>query len=282
LAIVGTGIGARVWRVADLGGIDLLRADVDEFSFHPHAHEEFFVALTEGGQVAARYRGGTHALGTGDMIVLNPEEAHAGGPPPNCAWTYRALYLRPELLAGIAADVPGGSATPRFGGVAVRDRQLAARLRRFHRLTERPDCDPLQRQTVLVEALERLVSRHAAGPQSPMPAGREAAAVRRCVDYLEAHARETVTLETLAAVAGLSPFQLCRVFGAAVGMTPHAYQTHVRVRRARALLRAGSSATDAATAVGFYDQAHLTRQFKRIVGLTPARYARATAVGSRS
>ena len=55
-------------------------------------------------------------------------------------------------------------------------------------------------------------------------------------------------------------------------MPPHAYQTHVRVRRARSLLRDGLPIGAVAARVGFYDQAQLTRHFKRIVCLTPGRY----------
>ena len=77
----------------------------------------------------------------------------------------------------------------------------------------------------------------------------------------------------LARFAGLSAFHLCRVFGETVGMTPHAYQTQVRVRHAKSLLQAGLPIALVAAEAGFYDQAHLTRHFKRIVGLTPGRYA---------
>jgi len=55
-------------------------------------------------------------------------------------------------------------------------------------------------------------------------------------------------------------------------MTPHAYQLQVRVRRAKALLLAGHPIAQAATEAGFWDQSHLTRHFKRTIGVTPARY----------
>jgi AraC-like DNA-binding protein len=83
-----------------------------------------------------------------------------------------------------------------------------------------------------------------------------------------------VTLEALARHAGLSAFQLCRVLRQTVEMTPHAYQTQVRVRHAKSLLRAGLPNTTVAAQAGLYDQAHLTRQLKRIVGPTPGRYLR--------
>ena len=104
------------------------------------------------------------------------------------------------------------------------------------------------------------------------PPLREPRAVRLAREYLEAHAADHVTLEALAGLAWFSPYHLSRVFRGAVGMPPHAYQTHFRVRRAKALLRAGRPIAEVATRAGFYDQAHLTRHFKQIVGVPPGRW----------
>jgi AraC-like DNA-binding protein len=265
--------GARMWRAADLGGLELLRATLREFAFRPHAHEEFFIALTEKGLATPTYRGDTHVIGPGDLIALNPEEAHAGGPPAEVSWTYRALYPSPDLMQAIMTEFPGGRrTTPRFGGDVVRDRQVAAGLRRFHRLSEQPESSRLELQADLTESLVLLVARHAMLPRTLGPPGHEPRAVGLTRAYLEEHAEENVTLHALAELAGLSAFHLCRVFRRAVGMTPHAYQTQVRVRRAKPLLRAGQLITRVAAEAGFYDQAHLNRHFKRIVGVTPGRY----------
>jgi AraC-like DNA-binding protein len=63
-------------------------------------------------------------------------------------------------------------------------------------------------------------------------------------------------------------------------MTPHAYLRQVRVERAKEMLAAGLSISEVALAVGFFDQSHLTRYFKRILGLTPGTYA--TAIRSKT
>jgi AraC-like DNA-binding protein len=266
-----------MWRTDDLGGMEVFRATLSEFAFHPHAHEEFFVALTEAGLATPVYRGDRHVVGPGDVIVLNPEEAHAGGPAAESSWTYRALYPGPDLMREIAAEFPGGRpALPEFGADVVRDPEVAARLRRFHRLSESPGSSGLEREAHLAEALVRLVGRHASPARAPRPAGRERRAVRLSREYLQEHAEENVTLAELARYAGLSPFHLCRVFREAAGMTPHDYQTQVRVRRAKSLLRAGLPITLAAAQAGFYDQAHLNRHFKRIVGMTPGGYLKNT------
>ena len=77
--------------------------------------------------------------------------------------------------------------------------------------------------------------------------------------------------------AGISPFHLTRIFKKAIGMSPHQYLIEVRVHSANALLAAGPehpSLAEVAAAVGFSDQSHLTRQFKRILGTTPKKARR--------
>ena len=61
-------------------------------------------------------------------------------------------------------------------------------------------------------------------------------------------------------------------FRAQIGMPPHAYLTHLRIQRAKKLLAEGVRASELAPRVGLYDQSQLTRHFRRIVGMTPARY----------
>ncbi|HEU5110951.1 MAG TPA: AraC family ligand binding domain-containing protein, partial [Micromonosporaceae bacterium] len=72
--MAGRADDVRVWRAADLGGLELLRADVGDLTFRPHAHAEYFIALTDGGRATARFRGGAHTVGPDDVIALNPEE----------------------------------------------------------------------------------------------------------------------------------------------------------------------------------------------------------------
>jgi transcriptional regulator GlxA family with amidase domain len=112
------------------------------------------------------------------------------------------------------------------------------------------------------------------GPRRTRP---EHAAVRRARMYLEERWAEPVALAELAAVAGLSRFELARTFRAQVGLPPHAFQLDLRVARARSLLATGEPPAAVAVECGFFDQAHLGRVFKRAVGVPPARYAAGVA-----
>lgn len=98
--------------------------------------------------------------------------------------------------------------------------------------------------------------------------------VRRALAMVRERFAEPLTLDELAAHAGLDKFHLCRAFRAQVGMPPHAYLIQLRVMHAKGLLAAGAKPKDVAPQVGLYDQSQLNRHFRRIVGVTPGRFAR--------
>lgn len=100
-------------------------------------------------------------------------------------------------------------------------------------------------------------------------------AVRRAIALLRERVAESVTLDDLATHAGLDKFRLCRAFRSEVGIPPHAWLTELRVVRAKELLAAGTPPSEVAPLVGFYDQSRLNQHFRRIVGTTPGRWARA-------
>ena len=71
----------------------------------------------------------------------------------------------------------------------------------------------------------------------------------------------------------MSPAHLVRCFSTTFGIAPHRYLIGRRIDAARRKLLDGEPAARVAVEVGFHDQAHLTRHFRRYVGTTPARYA---------
>jgi AraC-like DNA-binding protein len=91
---------------------------------------------------------------------------------------------------------------------------------------------------------------------------------------VEERYREEISLADLARLAGRSPYYVNRLFRRAYGLPPHAFQTQLRVVRARALLGSGWAPAVVAAETGFADQAHLTRRFKTVVGVTPGAYRR--------
>ena len=93
---------------------------------------------------------------------------------------------------------------------------------------------------------------------------------------------QKVTLKEIADEACMSRFHFARVFRQIVGVSPMEYLLTLRIDRAKMLLVAGNlPLCEIATSVGFADQSHFTRRFRRRVGMTPGQFARQWAVDPR-
>ena len=105
-------------------------------------------------------------------------------------------------------------------------------------------------------------------------ARRRSEAIEKALAHISENYAERIRIGELAARAGLSEFHFQHRFSAVLGITPHRYQLMLRIFHAKLVLRRGMPIRDVATNVGFADQSHLHRYFRRIVGVPPGQYQR--------
>jgi len=99
------------------------------------------------------------------------------------------------------------------------------------------------------------------------------AGVATAVDYARRHCTEQVRVADVAAVAGMSVVQLERTIRRIIGISVRQLLVRFRVERAIALLDTTELAlSDIAARCGYYDQSAFTRQFRRVVGVSPGAY----------
>jgi AraC family transcriptional regulator len=118
------------------------------------------------------------------------------------------------------------------------------------------------------------------GPGSPgsrniQPGGLASWQARRTLAYIEANLGSKLETGDLANVVALSRSHFSRVFKHSLGLSPMEYVTVRRVERAKALI--GSTReplAEVAVACGFADQAHLSRRFRDLMGVSPGRWRR--------
>lgn len=264
---------SRYWRPAGLEGVDLFWSEASRHQFPRHSHEGYALGAVEQGAHALAARGRGWVARPGDVITVNPEDTHDGGPPGrNDTYTYRVIYLDAAALRRIASELRESRVeTPFFTSAVVTDPELARQVARLHASYEAGN-SRLENESRLLATALGLLWKYAKTSVEPAPGRHADAPVERVREYLEAHLAEDVSLAGLAILCGLNRFRLVREFRRRFGLPPHAYQTQLRLRRVRRLLLAGEPAAEAALAAGFADQSHMIRKFKAVYGVTPGQY----------
>ena len=255
----------RLWRLPGLGGLELMRARYDGHAFARHGHETFAIGALYSGAEEIWFRDGVERVRSGGLVFIDPEVVHTGTALMG-GWGYRVMYPAPAIMAELAAT----RGTPRFHTRISYDPRAARLLLRAHEAAETEDV--LTGETMVRLALDRLL-RTFGTATAGRPLRRSGRAyVAQAREILQERLIDPPGLDELARQLGVGPFTLVRSFREAYGLPPHAFLTQTRVRAARRLLRQGRPVAEVAPAVGFFDQAHLSRHFRRIVGMPPGAY----------
>ncbi|GAA1788199.1 AraC family transcriptional regulator [Nocardioides hankookensis] len=255
----------RAWRPPVAGVSEVLHAHFPEHAYPAHTHDTWTLLLVDSGTV--RYDLDHHEHGAlGDRVtLLPPHVAHDGRSVEATGFRKRVVYLEEDVIdpdrIGAAVDHPGWA-----------DPALRRAVDRLHGALEHPG-DELEAEVRLELVVDGLRQRLGAA-RVPDAVRRDPRLAHRLRDLLDANVVEGVSLASAAGELGAHPTHLVRAFGAEFGLPPHRYLTGRRLDRARRMLLTGERAADVAAASGFHDQAHLTRHFRRLLGVTPAAYAR--------
>jgi AraC-like DNA-binding protein len=258
-----------------IAGITAVEADT-RHTFSRHTHEQFGVGVIVRGAHKSHSCCGMVEAGAGNIITVNAGEVHDGAPIGDAGRCWRMLYFDPARIAQTVGDMSEGKTQEcEFRHPVIIDKGAADRFRSVFDACTCPnagiaDLEAEALALMLLREVMRKCPSRAAGSSS----SRAIAVVKSLIDD---QPTSPMTLDDLARASGLSRFQVLRGFIRFTGLTPHAYLVQRRIDLARRLIAGGAALADAAAASGFADQSHMTRVFVRKYGLSPARYAAATA-----
>mgnify|MGYP001815730419 FL=1 len=209
------------------------------------------------------------------------------GYPIDWEWSYASesvhLTILPEFLENISGQL--SDREPGFPGPRPVFRELDVGLSRLLEQLRTEIVSSTFGSDLATSSLLTLIGLHVcrwgrthsdgALDRKPRNASRlSAPEISRCTELLNSRLDENMSLAELAREFDLSPFHFARMFKRATGFPPHEFQIQLRVRRGQELLRqrCGMSIAEVASELGFADESHFRRHFKRIIGLTPGRY----------
>jgi len=254
----------RAWKPAISGIREVLHARFIDHAYPLHTHDTWTLFVVDEGAIRYDLGGRERAAERQLVYVLPPHVVHDGRPAGTDGYRKRVLYVEPgvlgEHLIGAAVDRP-----------VILDAALRARVSALHDAIGCRD-DALEAETRFALVAERIRASLGDRPEvETAPAGALAEGLRA---FLDARLFESVTLAEAATELASSPAHLARAFTQAFGIAPHAYVLGRRLDAARDRILDGVPLADVAADVGFFDQAHLTRRFKRFLGITPGRFTR--------
>ncbi|MGC4816748.1 AraC family transcriptional regulator [Micromonospora sp. DT63] len=259
-----TGAQVSAWRPAVAGVAEVFHAHFPDHAYPLHTHDVWTLLIVDDGAVRFDLDRHRHGALRTSVTLLPPYVPHDGRAATPNGFRKRVLYLDTTALdaalVGPAVDRPD-----------LADPRLRDRIHHLHRVLAAPG-DEFEADSRLALILERL--RQRLRPRSPAgdPPAAPGLAVR-LRELLDARTVEGLTLRQAAELLHAHPTHLVRTFTHTHGLPPHSYLTGRRVELARRLLLAGQRPAEVAVAAGFFDQAHLTRHFRRHLGVSPSRYA---------
>ena len=211
----------------------------------------------------------------GQLVAWDPSQAHSGMAFEGKEWASRLIVVESADLSALADDrdgmVPSDIAFPE---PVISNPALVRSFLEMHASLTTP-ATRLERDEHLAEWLNAIIELYGASPKRRLTrTPSDDRALGLACDYILDQLDRNVGLEELAAAVGVGKFRLIRLFRERTGLPPHALQIAHRVRKARRLIEAGETISDAAAATGFADQSHLHRHFQRSLGLTPGQYRR--------
>jgi len=263
----------------ELGGLEMVNAKYHRKNFSKHAHEGYTISVIETGTQRFYRSGGEHLAPQDSIIFVNANDVHTGQAATESGWSYRAIYPLESQFQQLANDLGvSDNFAPYFKQAVVFDPQMAAELRQL--FTVLAQCDNrLLRETMLNGVLTRVMFKHGRNKPKVKQLKPCEQALQLVRQYIHDHLADNISLDYLAKLTSLSPFYLVRQFQQRFGLPPHAYQIQRRLQKSKTLLKQGCLVINVALELGFHDQSHFHRHFKRAMGVSPTSYSKAIYCG---
>lgn len=224
--------------------------------FADHAHSHYVFGIVREGERELVLNGKLLRIKKDDILVFNPGDAHGCTQASESPFAYDSFTVTAEFLDGERFDFPSNTNDlPR------------KQLEEVFSLLDR--CQEEEALEAFVAFEQTLVAKPDVNP--PSPKHEEAAA--RLYAHMLGHLAERTNVGEFAKIEDISACALIRAYKRMFALTPVQHQLALRVDAACELLASGANASDTAAELGFSDQAHLAREFKKRIGCTPGSYA---------
>jgi len=245
--------------------LDLLEASFTNKTFAPHFHDEYSIALITSGTHYFTCNKNDFNAKPGDIRLINPHDIHVC---KSKTWGYITFTPDSNFVEALSESCQKELHNITFVNPVINNLRLSQLFLDLNSATKEWQ-DELMAENILEELVVNLISSYSNCAIRTKEISYSRAKLAQAVEYMRANFDESLKLESLAKISGLSKYHFLRKFKEEFNMTPHAYLLQIRIQNAKNMLKQNRALSDIALSCGFSDQSHFTRVFNKIYGMSP-------------
>ena len=256
--------------------IRLVKGTNVNHNFPFHIHESFSLGIVEKGQRVIQLKSGEDfVISAQECFILNPNQPHSCMTGEGENHDYWVISIAPVLVYDVCNKISGQGkgCVATFPHVRITDPAI---YRGFSAWIKKQTFNKPMNDDEFIKLLRNLISSHVVFSTTPNPI--QHSIVKEACDYIETNVNRVVRLNEIADMTHASPFYLNRVFREEIGVPPYTYLLQTRIKKSIELLLKTDSITEAAFTLGFSDQSHFTRLFKKDIGITPKQFLKINSI----
>lgn len=238
--------------------------------FPPHFHEYYVIGFIEKGQRHLVCQGKEYIINPGDILIFNPYDTHSCEQIDGKTLDYRCLNVSTTTMKKIMLEIQCCDDLPYFQKNVLFHNDISSSLKELHMNILRKNKE-FRKEELFLYLIEALIQNNSSLTIQPTKI-ETSQEIQLVCEYLEENYTRTIKLEELSQMTNGNKYQLLRSFTKQKGITPYSYLETIRVNHAKTLLENNKRPIEVTSLIGFSDQSHLTKSFKRRIGLTPKQY----------
>lgn len=246
-----------------ISGVEITFSDSTAHAFPKHSHDEFYIGANVSGREKIWLDGKSDEASVDEITIYNPGQVQSAIPTPY-TWLYYSFYIQPDMLRSLSG----------FHDDEEFKRSIFCAPDTAHQIREtaRFCLDSSNSNGEVIEHLACLLNTviKRAGVRYKCELGHnDSLLAEKIACRLKSEMLSPPSLIDLAAENFVTPVQLVRIFSHTYGLPPISWLRCEKLKLSKQLILSGDSISAVAADLGFSDQAHYTRNFKNMFGITP-------------
>ena len=257
--------------------VEIRGASHSNACYHTHSHDEFSFGVIDAGEANYRNLGRKLHIHKGSTVTINPGDAHSCNPKAG-NWSYRMLFVDTNWIGKLQQEMFNSYSQDYLPFAQPYENNMLT-FQLFNELFESliNGSNALIAEEKLIQFIEQCyninkgnINKGIQGLNSRQKIDTNKITIVKelILDQLDCN----LTLDEFSQHTGLSRYHLIRSFKQTYGQSPHAFQLDQRIQKSKSLLQQGNSISDTANLLGFADQSHFQRNFKKRIAVTPGQY----------